>query len=454
MPCLVYYIRIATEMTSYNPPLPVTSVSVGTSSSIRNTKQLLYLYILLLIFEGALRKWVLPGLSGPLVVVRDPVAIAIVLYYAITHKYLFNAYTIVLTVVTTIAFCTTLAVGHGNIAVALFGFRTILLHFLVAFVMGQVFDRTDVEKIGRLFLYLAIPATILTSLQYFSPQSAWVNRGIGGDLEGSGFSGANGYMRPAGYFSFTNGNTAFYGLVAAFTAYFATVAGRCPGWLKIVGLIVVIIEIPISLSRGYTFSVALTGFAFLMASLYSSRARSSVLLMALFSPLLLIGLSQLEFFQTAIEVLQTRFTTASASEGSVDSAIVSRIFGPMIDALTGAGTESLPFFGLGLGLGTNVGAVLASGERTFLIAEFEWARVIGEMGFLLGVVVLLVRLVLSVHISILSIRALVTGNTLPLLILSTSLTIILLGQWSQPTALGFFAVSLGLVLASLRAPTT
>src|SRR5690349_17621134 len=39
-------------------------------------KNVLWLYFWLLLFEGALRKWGIPELSAPLLVIRDPVAIA------------------------------------------------------------------------------------------------------------------------------------------------------------------------------------------------------------------------------------------------------------------------------------------------------------------------------------------------------------------------------------------
>ena len=40
-------------------------------------KVLIWLYIFLLIFEGALRKWFFPSLSDELLIVRDPVLLAI-----------------------------------------------------------------------------------------------------------------------------------------------------------------------------------------------------------------------------------------------------------------------------------------------------------------------------------------------------------------------------------------
>ena len=56
-------------------------------NSIYHTPQAKYIrilywcYIILLLFEGALRKWITPGLSNPLLIIRDPFAIAI---YAIS----------------------------------------------------------------------------------------------------------------------------------------------------------------------------------------------------------------------------------------------------------------------------------------------------------------------------------------------------------------------------------
>ena len=38
---------------------------------IENLKRLIWVYFILLVFEGALRKWFLPGLSTPLLIVRD-----------------------------------------------------------------------------------------------------------------------------------------------------------------------------------------------------------------------------------------------------------------------------------------------------------------------------------------------------------------------------------------------
>ncbi|RYE35447.1 MAG: hypothetical protein EOP48_30295, partial [Sphingobacteriales bacterium] len=171
----------------------------------------IYLYVFLLIFEGALRKWILPGLAAPLLIIRDPLALYIIFLcwkQKILPSNLFLAGTIWIGF---ISLFTALFLGHGNLFVALFGSRYLLLHFPLIFIIGQTMDRPGIIRIGKQILLIAIPVTLLTVLQFYSPQSAWVNRGVGGDMEGAGFNGgALGYFRPPGPFSFTNGNTMFY----------------------------------------------------------------------------------------------------------------------------------------------------------------------------------------------------------------------------------------------------
>src|SRR5277367_241759 len=50
-------------------------------------KKLIWVYFLLLIFEGALRKWILPQLSAPLLVIRDPIALLIIWEAYRTNKW-------------------------------------------------------------------------------------------------------------------------------------------------------------------------------------------------------------------------------------------------------------------------------------------------------------------------------------------------------------------------------
>ena len=52
------------------PKRKVVSQAVATDYAF--IKKLIWAYFLLLLFEGALRKWFLPGLSQGLLIIRDP----------------------------------------------------------------------------------------------------------------------------------------------------------------------------------------------------------------------------------------------------------------------------------------------------------------------------------------------------------------------------------------------
>jgi hypothetical protein len=89
------------------------------------------------------------------------------------------------------------------------------------------------------------------------------------------------------------------------------------------------------------------------------------------------------------------------------------------------------------------------GSRDFLIAEGEWSRLIGEMGYVLGLIIILIRSSLVFELIRLSWTAIKTDNKLPWMLMSFGAINILQGQWAQPTALGFCSLIGGLVLGSL-----
>ena len=120
----------------------------------------IWIYYFLLIFEGALRKWVLPGLATPLLIIRDPVVI-ILLMIALKHRVLrLNGYLLVITLIGILSFILAIVAGHGNLYIALYGLRILLLHFPLMFVMQKIFTRDDILNMGKMTLFLAIPMAI------------------------------------------------------------------------------------------------------------------------------------------------------------------------------------------------------------------------------------------------------------------------------------------------------
>ncbi|MEM9143623.1 MAG: hypothetical protein AAGA86_11590 [Bacteroidota bacterium] len=407
-----------------------------------------WVFFLLLIFEGAFRKWFLPGLSAPLLIIRDPLILYLLVMAWKKNILPKSKYLMAIMAIGILALATTLLFGHGNVPVALFGARILVLHFPFMFVIGAVFGEKDIVLLGKILLWLSIPMVLLLALQFYSPQSAWVNRGVGGDLSGAGFSGALGYFRPPGTFSFTTGTSQFFGLLACFVLYFWVRSESVNRLLLVGASLALLAAIPLSISRTLLFSVILMVLFAVIAMLGKPKYTRRIVIAGLCVLILLAILAQMEFFQTSIEVFTARAENAGRSEGGLQGTLINRYLGGMIDTFDNS--TKLPFFGYGIGMGTNVGSQILAGERTFLIAEEEWGRLVGEMGLLLGITVILIRVSFSLHLFLCSLAKLKNHIFLPWMLVAFGLLLIPYGQWAQPTTLGFSILVGGLILASLK----
>lgn len=421
--------------------------SIEAPKYIQLIKNGIWLYFFLLIFEGALRKWILPGLATPLLVVRDPVALWLI-FMCIKHKkFPFSVSLIGISVISLIAVILTIFTGHGDVVVMLYGLRIFIIHFPVIFVIAAVFNRADVIQLGKVVLWISIPMTLLVAAQFYSPQTALVNIGVGGE-DSAGFSGALDYFRPSATFSFTNGNSLFFALVANFVCYFFIDNKKVSTWLLYISSFCLIVAIPLAISRGLVFQSAVF-VLFTCIGVMNKPAQFRNMLVAGFSVVIIfVLLSQTVFFETSITVFMARFDSANEVEGGLEGVLLDRYLGGMVGALT-TGSD-IPFWGYGLGMGTNAGSQILSGGRVFLISEGEWGRVIGEFGPFFGLSIILLRLELAFEITIKSIRKLFGGDSLPFILLANCLLNLPQGQWAQPTSLGFAVLVTGLTLASLR----
>ncbi len=422
------------------------------SPAIIQLKKGIWIYFFLIIFEGALRKWVLPGLATPLLLIRDPLAAWLLIKSMRAGLLPANIYLKAMVIACTIGIFTTLFLGHGNLAVTLFGARILILHFPLIFVIGNIFDREDVENMGKVIVFIAIPMAFLTAIQFYSPQSAWVNRGIGGDENGAGFTGAMGYFRPSGSFSFTNGNTLFFSLAASYILYFWLDPGKIKKIILTAATLSLLSAIPLSISRALLFSCIVSVVFAFIGMFQNPKLLGRLAFIFIVGIISVAALSQTKFFKTSTEAFTNRFELANEVEGGTSGVIGDRYIGGMVSSIFGS--INVPFFGYGMGMGTNAGAMLLSGKTTFLISEGEWGRLIGESGALLGIIIIFIRLALAAKMAILSFRKLNSGDLLPWMLLSFGALIIPQGQWAQPTGLGFSILIGGLIIASLRNRTS
>ena len=417
----------------------------------KSIKIAIWLYFLLWIFEGALRKWILPSLASPLLVVRDPVAIYIILRAFYLNVKFVNPYIVLGAIFTLLGLAVTLSFGHGNLFVGIYGARIMLVHFPLIFIIGSVFTKQDVLIIGRVLLAINILVTIIIYFQFLSPQTALINVGIGG--EGSaGFSGSMGYFRPSGTFSFTTGLSSFIILSSVFVFYFWLSKESCSKILLYSSTVALLIALPLTVSRTAVAGVILVG---IFAFIGSSTSFKSIFRL-LITGFIVVGLfvvlqKSTPIFSLGIEVFMDRVDTANQHGGGLKGSVFMRIFNDFARPIISLLKE--PLFKGNLGMGTNAGAQMLTGKTDFLISEGELGRVGGEQGIVLGGGLIVLRLLLAVGLFYKSIKLPNKVKLLPLIMCGTALFLITQGQWAQPSMLGSAVIAAGLLVASLNIKT-
>lgn len=413
-------------------------------------KRLIYIFLFFLVFEGAFRKWGPLSLSSPMALIRDPFVLLIVARGFIRGYFKRNTYVKCAIVLSFVSVLTALLSDKTNLTIIYYGTRIFLLYFPAIWVFAKVLNRNDLYRIGRICLYLSIPMTILVVMQFFSPQSAWVNRGVGNDIEGSGFGGALGYYRPSAVFSFTQGYICYQAFVATFLVmYFFDKRAQFVAPIKKILLLVILacylVSIPMSISRTLLFqTIAIAAFIFLAMICTGKGSGKAVLYMVLIAFLVPL-LMQIDGVQTMMEVFQARFESAANSEGEVlEDTIGNRYFGALIRPWT----IDVPFWGHGIGLGTRVGLKFFP---TGLITDEEGTRIIYESGYLVGSMYILLRYVLTLSLIVKAFKwAKKRKDMLPILFIPSMFFLLPQGSWGNSVPLGFAVLAVSSLLILLK----
>jgi hypothetical protein len=415
-------------------------------------KRLIWLYFFLLIFEGTFRKWILPQFSDVLLVVRDPVVLAIYMMAIKLRVFPRNRYVFCLGIIAFLSWLVSLVVLEPYLSlkplvlVTGFGFRSNFLHLPLIFIMGQVLDRDDVLKLGKWILIGMIPMSVLLAVQFNSAPDALINRtaGLG---ETQQITAGGGKIRPPGTFSFVSGVIFCAAMAAAYLLYGALTRGVYRNWLLFASGLALVITIGVSGSRSVLLAVLVVLSSLLAIIMFRPSAMNQFARNLLIVVVALLIAVRLPFFKEGMQVLSDRFTDVAEAEGTtIASDLLSRTFSGFTEGfllLTRA-----PIGGYGLGIGTNGGAKFLTGQAVFLLSEGEWGRVILESGPILGLAYLAWRTILTFKLGLLSFRQLRRGEILSLMLFLAGFLSLLNGQFGQPTNLGFAVFVCGLCMAA------
>lgn len=405
--------------------------------------------LLIVIFEGAFRKWISTGFTIPLVLFRDSMALYGI-FWALKSGNLKvgqNSGQILLfgTIILFIWGLLQLITGGGSLLVYLVGIRFWLLYLWFAYVAGACLTEYDFIFIEKVIIITLLAMTPLAVMQHFLPPAAFLNKQIDTYQEDI-FIVVTGIVRTTGTFSFTAGFTTLLAVMTPFVlaSLVYKSKSRDRKWIAIISIVSLVVATITSGSRAaIIFLMILFVFFLLFGLLYSKSSRRGAFLQAVVLVFALFPFISY-FLSRSIEANLERFESASEVE-DLFTRIFTIFFG---DPDT---FQNLSLIGKGLGVGSNFGGSIATGVRSFLLAETETSRVILEGG-LLGFAFIALKLLVvafGLYKSWFILRS--SASILPFLLwITTSLALFtwpIIGQLTI-NALGYLL--LGLAVASLR----
>ena len=248
----------------------------------RRVRQLIWAYFWLLLIEGALRKWVMPRFSNPLLLIRDPVMVGIYFYAIKAHVFPRNFWVASLWVIAVLSLIASVLLSTFNVLsgyvpvvpileVTVYGIRTNFLHLPLIFVIANVFDEEDVRNFGWWILLVMIPMGLIMAAQFKASPDSFINRtaGLG---EAEQLTAGGGKIRPPGTFSFISGPVFYMSVAAAFLIYGALRRTVYKNWLLISSGVALAVGIFISGSKSSVASVLLVVFALIVVLIVRPRA--------------------------------------------------------------------------------------------------------------------------------------------------------------------------------------
>jgi hypothetical protein len=433
------------DSTSANSRMLSSTIAPRPDSSDYNLiKKLIWVYFILLLFEGALRKWFLPGLSQGLLIVRDP--IVLFLYYLSFSRGIFpieNKYLIRCGQWVMLAVIVSFFINQAHPLTIAYGARTNLLHFPLIFLMARVLSMKDVINFGKAFLILSLPMTWIVAQQFQADAQDIINTAAGGT--GSQLETSGGKVRASGTFTFVSGIVYYYCFTVAFVIYGFLVRGTFPVWMLYLGTSATLLSMVTAGSRAVIAEclqvVACIGFLGFYKPHEFARITGSVFA---FSILGLIVYYQVDLFQEGLAFLSLRFEEAANIEGTPIEAYFKR-YSDMLLAPYNY-NKFTDFFGLtGLGGSTRAGAALG---YNFGVAENSWARPILENGIIVGGLFLAWRIWVTMDLLKSCVRSVKSGSYLSIFLFGAAGPLLLFGILGQPTSLGFATFGSGLCLTA------
>lgn len=355
----------------------------------------------LAVFEGALRKWILPGLQTEIYFLKDVlllIALAGFMTYVKqrgSHERLLAGMKSLL-IISLVYFSFQIANPNSpSPLVGLLGLKNYMLYVSLLLLVPYTFKSSlDFDTCMKYFMLLMIPVALLGLVQFMLPPSHWLNTYVVSDRDVvqhiSEFG--EGRARSAGTFSYIGGYATFVVTVFNLSLAYCIVAGRRirDNWIPYALLVASTMAIFTTGSR-WVLGGTLGALPFILLLVMVAGLMS----MATFFRLAVVSIVvSLAAFYIAGDAIDAMFQRAAQSDNNID-----RMLSPIEEMISAF--EVAPVFGTGIGTTSN-GSWILVGVRSLFDAwwlrgnffEVETARVMQETGIIGFVLVYTIRITL------------------------------------------------------------
>lgn len=359
--------------------------------TVRHWRPTVLFIMIFMVFEGALRKWVLPGLQTQIYLIKDGLLLLAFSGFCLERRlkgpHLPLMRSVHVATLLGMAYCL-LELANTNSPsplIWLIGFKSYFLYVALMFMAPYIFSSvSDFEQKMKIYMILMIPVALLGLVQFALPPDHFLNTYVVHDVDVgvsiSTFGDAANSVRTSSTFSYIGGFGTFIPAMIGLTLVYVLARQRSDGYLVAIALLACCcLAVFTTGSRGVIVNIGLASFIGLMLAA-SQRLISSTVLFRIVLAVVVIGTVASYFAEQAINAFAYR------ADNSDDP--IKRLFSPFAEALNAF--ENGPIFGTGLGTTHNSAATVMGTKYFYWLhgvdVETETSRVmleIGIVGFLL-----------------------------------------------------------------------
>jgi hypothetical protein len=423
-------------------------------------KRMIWAVLFLVVFEGALRKWVLPGFQAQIYLLKDIILLCAYIGFLASRgrgnqlKEINEINGLRILAILTTGYCLVQLFNpySPSLLLSIVGLKNYLLYMPLAFIVPYLFStEADFERKLRTYAIVMVPFAALGIVQSFFPPDHWINGYLSyadENLRAASLFGSEGLekARASGTFSFIGGFVTFLTVMCYLGIGLTASKGwRLAGNLGPFALIIVTLAAMFTTgSRTPIYGLVVTIPIVVLVWAYRGAISTQHLVRVGFVFILAMVIVQL-IVPDAIDAYEFRAATSDDA--------TTRLLSPFAEWY-GAFIET-PITGLGMGSNA-ASAVSVMGTATYWwldgqVFEVETARVLQEIGLIGFALVYLTRVWLVVQSIKLTIRfrtplySAMSGVIALFFIQSLTLFVV-----NNPTAGIFYWFSAGLIFAMCR----